>query len=222
MVGFNRRFAPLARRLKGFLSKTAGPFAMHYRVNAGPLPQDHWINDPEQGGGRILGEVCHFADFLSFLCGARPETVEARSLSSPSGQQDFVISIEFSDTSLGTIHYICDGDRAFSKERIEVLGGGCVAVLDDFRRLELVRHGKKQAFRSWFKQDKGHATEWQAFAQSILSGGTAPISFEEIYATTLATIRIAKSVRSGQRLPVIPANSARSEDRETLAAPLVS
>ncbi|HEX6803131.1 MAG TPA: bi-domain-containing oxidoreductase [Terriglobales bacterium] len=222
MVGFNRRFAPLAQRMKAFLASAAGPLAMHYRINAGPLPKDHWINDPEQGGGRILGEVCHFVDFLCFLRGARPDTVEAQSLCAASGQQDFVITMHFADGSLGTIHYICNGDRAFSKERIEAFGGGCVAVLDDFRRLELVRHGSRQALRAWFKQEKGHAAEWQAFADSITSGGPAPISFAEIYTTTLATMAIAESACSGQKLRVAAANRVPAQDPEKLAAPLVS
>jgi predicted dehydrogenase/threonine dehydrogenase-like Zn-dependent dehydrogenase len=216
MVGFNRRFAPMAQQMKKFLATAGGPFTMHYRVNAGPLPKDHWINDPEQGGGRILGEVCHFVDFLSFICGAAPHTVQARSIPATASEQDVAITIEFADGSLGTISYICNGDRAFSKERVEIFGGGCVAVLDDFRRLELVRHGRKQVFRSWLKQDKGHAAEWVAFAHCIRSGSTGPIRFEEIVATTLATIRIADSLRSGQEQQVI------ARETSGTAAPLVS
>jgi predicted dehydrogenase/threonine dehydrogenase-like Zn-dependent dehydrogenase len=196
MVGFNRRFAPMATRMKHFLG--AGPFTMHYRVNAGPLPKDHWINDAEQGGGRILSEVCHFVDFLSFICGSSPAAVQALATSPPAGEQDLVITVQFEDGSLGTISYLCNGDRVFSKERVEIFGAGCVGVLDDFRRLELVRHGRKQVIRSWLKQDKGHAAEWRAFAECILSGGDAPIPFEEITTTTLATIRIAESLRSGR------------------------
>jgi predicted dehydrogenase/threonine dehydrogenase-like Zn-dependent dehydrogenase len=216
MVGLNRRFAPMARRMKSFLEQVNSPFAMHYRVNAGPLPKDHWINDPEQGRGRILGEVCHFVDFLSFICGAAPHTVHARSVSPEGGEQSVAITIEFADGSLGNISYVCNGDRTFSKERVEMFGGGCVAVLDDFRRLELVRHGSKRIFRSWLKQDKGHAAEWAAFSECIRSGRPAPIPFEEIVATTLATIRIADSLRSGQEHQVI----ARAPHRTT--TPLVS
>jgi predicted dehydrogenase/threonine dehydrogenase-like Zn-dependent dehydrogenase len=204
MAGFNRRFAPMARRMKAFLDQVSGPFAMHYRVNAGPLPSDHWINDPEQGGGRILGEVCHFIDFLSFICGAAPVTVQAQSALSAGGEQDVIVSVEFRDGSLGTIHYICNGDQNFSKERIEIFGGGSVAVLDDFRRLELVRHGEKAVSRSWLRQDKGHAAEWRAFSECVQTGGTAPISFEEIATTTLATIRIAESLGSSAETHLFP------------------
>ena len=153
----------MIQQMRAFLIQADGPFTMHYRVNAGPLPAYHWINDPEQGGGRILGEMCHFVDLLSFLCSASPVVVQARGVTSPGGQ-DVVASIEFEDGSLGTISYLCNGDRTFSKERVEVFGFGCVAVLDDFRRLELVRHGKKQSFHSWLRQDKGHAAGWHAFA----------------------------------------------------------
>ena len=199
MVGFNRRFAAMARQMKDFLLQSAGPFTMHYRVNAGSLPKDHWIEDPEQGGGRILGEVCHFVDFLSFLCGAPPTMLSARSLNSAAGQ-DVIASLEFSDGSQGTISYLCSGDRAFSKERVEVFGGASVAVLDDFRRLDLARHGRKTSSRSWLKQDKGHVAEWKAFSECIQSGQPTPISFEEITASTRATIRILDSLHSGHEL----------------------
>ena len=202
MVGFNRRFSPLARRMKAFVDDMAGPVVMHYRVNAGSLPADHWLNDPEQGGGRILGEACHFVDFFSFLCGAAPVAVEARSLTRPMGDPDVIASIEFADGSYGTLEYVCSGDRVFGKERVEVFGGAAVAVLDDFRRLELVRHGKKQVLRSRLRQDKGHRAEWESFATAIRNGGPAPIPFEDICATTLATISIAESLRCGQTAAV--------------------
>jgi predicted dehydrogenase/threonine dehydrogenase-like Zn-dependent dehydrogenase len=215
MVGFNRRFAAMAQRIKDFLAQAGGPLAMHYRVNAGALPKDHWIEDVEQGGGRILGEVCHFVDFLSFLCGAAPTAVSARCLNSTSGQ-DVIASLEFADGSQGTISYLCSGDRAFSKERVEVFGGGSVAVLDDFRRLELVRRGRKSSSRAWLRQDKGHSAEWKGFCESIQDGRPAPISFEEIAASTRATIRIVESLRSGHEEVV------KRDDLSMISAPLVS
>jgi predicted dehydrogenase/threonine dehydrogenase-like Zn-dependent dehydrogenase len=202
MVGFNRRFAPMALRTKAFLSQAGGPFTMHCRVNAGPLPPSHWVNDAEQGGGRILSEMCHFVDLLSFLCGSQPLSVQAQSCS-VAGGQDVTATIEFANRSIGTIIYICSGDRTFSKERLEVFGSGCIAVLDDFRRLDLVQHGKRETFHGRLRQDKGHKAEWRAFSDCIRSGGPAPIAFEEIVASTLATIRIADSLRSGLKEPVI-------------------
>lgn len=203
MVGFNRRFAPMAKQMKSFLGNSS-PLVMHYRVNAGMLPKDHWINDAEQGGGRILGEVCHFVDFLSFLCGATPVNVNATAIPRGAEDQDAIIRLVFADGSNGTIHYVCSGDRVFAKERVEVFGGGAVAVLDDFRRLELVRHGRKQVHRSWLRQDKGHRAEWQAFAHCIRTGSASPIPFDEIHATTLATIRIVGSLRYGRPESVVP------------------
>jgi predicted dehydrogenase len=199
MIGFNRRFAPMATRMKAFFAEINEPLAMHYRVNAGSVPPDHWVNDPEQGGGRILGEACHFVDFLSFLAEEPPVEVQTRSLSrAESGADSAVIWLRFANGSQGTISYLTNGDRSFSKERLEIFGGEAVAVLEDFRRLELVRRGRKQVFRSRFRSDKGHRSEWQAFAAAIRNGEQAPISFREIVATTLATLRVSDSRSSGQ------------------------
>ena len=158
MVGFNRRFAPMAMQLKQFLSEIHEPLAIHYRVNAGYIPADHWVNDIEQGGGRILGEVCHFVDFLCFLAGACPDRSAGpgRRQSGQYSMDNVVASLKFANGTLGTISYLANGDKSASKERIEVFGGGSVAILEDFRRLELVRNGRKQIARSRWKQDKGH------------------------------------------------------------------
>ncbi|HUJ95317.1 MAG TPA: bi-domain-containing oxidoreductase [Terriglobales bacterium] len=197
MVGFNRRFAPLAIELKKSLTSISMPLVMHYRVNAGQLPGDHWVNDPEQGGGRILGEACHFIDFLTFLAGAA--LVEVNTCV-PGGHDSSsaVISLTFANGSQGTISYLTNGDRSFSKERIEVFGGGTVAVLEDFRWLEIVRDGRRKVFRSWLGQNKGHAAQLQAFACAIREGEDAPVAFEEIVATMLATFRALDSISTGK------------------------
>ena len=168
MVGFNRRFAPMITRMKSFLAPISEPLALHYRINAGHLPPDHWVNDREQGGGRILGEVCHFVDLLMFLAGAPVAEVEARGVggSSRYSGDNVLVSLRFRNGSEGTISYLANGDRSFSKERIEVFGGGSTAVLEDFRRLELVRDGRKETTRSRWGQDKGHQNEWAAFVES--------------------------------------------------------
>jgi predicted dehydrogenase/threonine dehydrogenase-like Zn-dependent dehydrogenase len=207
MVGFNRRFAPMAVRMKEFLKQSNEPLAMHYRVNAGPIAPDHWTNDPELGGGQLLGEVCHFVDFLTFLAGAQPIEVQARSLSLGFASGDSVeISLQFADGSQGTISYLTNGDRACSKERVEVFSGGAVAVLEDFRRLELVRHGRKQRFCSLFRQDKGHRAELEAFAAAVRAGAAPPISLEDIVAVTLATLGAAESRSSGEPVTVDTSN----------------
>jgi predicted dehydrogenase/threonine dehydrogenase-like Zn-dependent dehydrogenase len=200
MVGFNRRFAPMAIKMRAFLKQVREPLALHYRINAGSISRDHWVNDPEQGGGRILGEVCHFVDFLTFLTDALPVEVQASSADGVESNGNVDIALRFANGSRGTISYLANGDRSFSKERVEVFGGGAVAVLEDFRRLELVRNGQKQTLRSRFCQDKGHRAELEAFAVAVLGRGERPIPFYEIVSTTLATLRAVESLSSG--LPV--------------------
>ncbi len=201
MVGYNRRFAPMITQLKQFLAPVSEPLALHYRINAGHLPPDHWVNDREQGGGRILGEVCHFVDLLMYLAGSPIVEVEARLISNTSrySGDNVLASLAFANGSQGTISYLANGDRAFSKERIEVFGGGSTAVLEDFRRLELVRNGRKQTTHSRWRQDKGHHSEWAAFVQFVLRKQDAPISFEELICSSLATLRINDAVANGQR-----------------------
>jgi predicted dehydrogenase/threonine dehydrogenase-like Zn-dependent dehydrogenase len=204
MVGFNRRFSPLGIRMRSFLRNVHEPLALHYRVNAGSLPSGHWLNDPEQGGGRIIGEVCHFVDFLSYLAGAAPLNVEARPLANSSrySNDNVVCSMTFANGSVGTISYLANGDKSYGKERIEVFGGGLVAVLEDFRRLELVCSGKKQICRSRFRPDKGHRSEWQSFVRAIETGGESPIPFCEIASTMLATFALEESRCLGQPVKV--------------------
>jgi predicted dehydrogenase/threonine dehydrogenase-like Zn-dependent dehydrogenase len=203
MVGFNRRFAPMAVQLKKFLSEIHEPMAIHYRVNAGFIPADHWVNDPEQGGGRILGEVCHFVDFLCFLAGASPVEAQAQPVGNPGqySMDNIVASLKFANGSLGTISYLASGDKTASKERVEVFGGGSSAILEDFRRLELVRNGRKQITRARWRQDKGHKAEMQAFVDA-LRGKTPPIPFEQVVGSTLATLRLQNSCQTGQPLTV--------------------
>lgn len=217
LVGFNRRFAPMAVVMREFLRQVHEPLAMHYRVNAGFLPADHWLNDPELGGGRLNGEICHFIDFLSFLCEAIPVEVQTQDFANP-GQysgDNLLLTVRFANGSHGTISYLANGDRSYSKERVEVFGGGSVAVLEDFRYLETVRQGRKSVKRARLKQDKGHQGEWEAFVRAIRSGVTAPIPFEEIVATTLATLRAVKSRASGksEKIDVVGFINAASEQK---------
>jgi predicted dehydrogenase/threonine dehydrogenase-like Zn-dependent dehydrogenase len=203
MVGFNRRFAPMIGQMKSFLMSTTEPLAMHYRINAGYLSPDHWVNDREQGGGRIFGEVCHFVDLLMFLANSPIAEVEARSLGNAGRYNcdNVFVSLRFANGSAGTIGYHANGDRTFSKERIEAFAGGSVAVLEDFRRLELVRNGHKRTIHSRWSQDKGHRAEWAAFVQSV-QRCVAPICFEDLVCSTLATLRIDQSVATGERYAI--------------------
>ena len=196
MVGFNRRFAPMISRMKSFLQDISEPLALSYHINAGYLSPDHWMNDQEQGGGRILGEVCHFVDLLMFLAHSPIVEVAGRWLgdSARYSGANTTVSLRFANGSQGTISYLANGDRSFSKERIEVFGGGSTAVLEDFRRLELIRNGRKQTVRSRWRQDKGHQAEWVAFVSSVQNNTAPPISFEEIVRSTMATLCVQKSL----------------------------
>jgi predicted dehydrogenase/threonine dehydrogenase-like Zn-dependent dehydrogenase len=204
MVGFNRRFAPMAVQMKKFLSPIHEPLSMHYRVNAGFLPADHWVNDPDQGGGRILGEVCHFVDLLCFLAGAFPVEVQAQSVGNPGqySMDNVVATLKFANGALGTINYMASGDKSASKERLEVFGGGSVAILEDFRRLELVRNGRSQISRARWSQDKGHKAEMRAFIDAMQGKTPVPIPFDQIVGSTLTTLRLQNACQVGHPLDV--------------------
>lgn len=197
MVGFNRRFAPLAVRMKEFLGSQSEPLYAHYRVNAGYIPLSHWTQDPEQGGGRIIGEGCHFIDFLTYLVGSPPISTSVQGL--PDGgryrEDNVVISLTFSDGSIGLVSYLANGDKAFPKERVEVFQSGRVAVLDDFRLLELTFNGKRKSIYSRLRQDKGHRAEWGAFTAAIRAGGPPPIPYDQLFGVMQSTLDAADSLR---------------------------
>jgi predicted dehydrogenase len=202
-VGFNRRFAPLAVEMKHFLGQPAGPITAHYRINAGRLPISHWLRDPAQGGGRLIGEACHFVDFLTFLAGSLPHSVQAGGVRGTGADDDsFQLLINFHDGSSGVITYASEGDRAYPKERIEAFGSGGVAVLDDFRSLETWHGGRRRLQRSWLRQDKGHAAEWRAFVQAIEHGGPPPIPYDDLFAVSLTTFGGLAALQSGQSVTV--------------------
>jgi len=207
MVGFNRRFAPLSVQLAEFFENRREPLVAHYRVNAGYLPQQHWLHDAAQGGGRIIGEACHFIDYLAFLVGQVPSAVSAAALPDSGRYQEdnVVLTFEFPDGSLGSLAYLANGDRAFPKERLEVFSAGQVAVLDDFRSLELVKDGKRTVRRSRLRQDKGHRGEWQAFTQAIISGGLPPIPYEHLLGVTRASFAAVQALRQRERIAIEPA-----------------
>jgi predicted dehydrogenase/threonine dehydrogenase-like Zn-dependent dehydrogenase len=204
MVGYNRRFAPLVRKLYDFIHPRKAPLMATYRINAGAIPLTNWTQDPTLGGGRIIGEAGHFIDLLTFLVGSPPVQVSAQAL--PDDQRyredNAIMSFSFPDGSIGSVIYLANGDKAFPKERLEVFSGGRVAVLDDFRSLELVTNGKRQVYRSRLRQDKGHRAEWAAFSQAIISGGTAPIPYDQIFSVTRASFAALESIRRRQSILV--------------------
>ncbi len=204
MIGFNRRFAPLTRKLIDFISKRKEPLVAYYRVNAGFLPLDHWLHDPEQGGGRIIGEACHFVDFLTYLIGSPPTSVQAQSLPNLGRyhQDNVVMTFTFPDGSLGTVSYLANGDKTFPKEWVEVFVGGRIAILTDFRSLELIDHGKRNVERSRLRQDKGHQAEWETFSAALKSGGPPPIPYKHLFGVTTATFAAMEALRTGERVDI--------------------
>jgi predicted dehydrogenase/threonine dehydrogenase-like Zn-dependent dehydrogenase len=197
MVGFNRRFAPLMVPMRRMIAEAGEPPVMTIRVNAGPLPREHWTQDPVQGGGRILGEACHFVDLLTFLAGAKPVRIFAGGAPAygVDTEDNFAATLEFANGAVGSLVYTSAGDRAFSKERVEVFCGERVAVLDDFRALEIWRNGVRKQWNSLLRQDKGHRAVWQAFIRTILEGTPAPIPADELFAVTRATFALLEAVR---------------------------
>ena len=174
---------------------------MHYRVNAGYIPPNHWTQDPFIGGGRIIGEACHFVDFLTFLVGSAPVSVSSRALPDAGKyrQDNVSMTFTFADGSVGVVDYLASGDKAFPKERVEVFCAGRIAVLDDFRALELVHNGQRRTVKSAFRQDKGHFNEMQAF---VRAGGEPPIPYEQLIGVTKATFAVVESLRENKSIRV--------------------
>ncbi len=206
MVGFNRRFSPSAKQTKEFFGADRQfPLSIMYRVNSGRIPQDSWIQDPVQGGGRIVGEVCHFIDLMHFLTGSVTTRVFAESVTSRShditdGDSVF-ITLKFADGSNGAIAYLAEGDRSMPKERVEIYGGGKAFVLDDFRSVSMFSGGKETK-KKLAVQDKGQKEEVRSVCSTVLNGGDGPIALADLEATTRATFRILDSLRTGEALNV--------------------
>ena len=197
MVGYNRRFAPLAVDLKSFFADCPEPLAMHYTVNAGFIPASHWTQNPEIGGGRILGEGCHFIDFLIRMCGSLPVKVNTFCLPDSGRYNEDNVSIQllFENGSVGTVDYLANGDKSCPKERVEVFGGGRIGILSDYRSLDTWRDGNHKQERSALKQDKGHAASWSAFLDAAHRGKEAPIAYDEIFAGMMACFGAIESIR---------------------------
>ncbi|GJQ53144.1 MAG: oxidoreductase [Anaerolineaceae bacterium] len=202
LTGFNRRFAPLAQNLQSLVSNLQSPLHAHYCINAGYLPPTHWTQDPNIGGGRIIGEACHFVDFITFLVGVAPVSVTAHALPNEGKYSEDNVSMTFTfpDGSIGVVDYLANGDKSFPKERVEVFCGGMVAVLDDFVSLQVTKDGKMKQERG--AQDKGWVNEWKAFVKSIREGGEPPIPYEQLIGVTKSTFAAVESLRSNKRIEI--------------------
>ena len=196
-VGFNRRFSPHVQRMREMLRGSHGPMSLSLLMNAGAMPPDHWTQDTQVGGGRILGEACHFIDLARFLVGARIVGASAGAMRSRSGFAGSVdtaqISLEFEDGSIASIQYYANGHRSFPKERVEVFASGRILQLENFRVLRGFGCPGFRGFRTW-RQDKGHAACVQAFLKAVESGGPSPIPAEEIFEVSRVAIDVAESL----------------------------
>ena len=193
MVGFNRRFAPQIQKMKYLLGGVTGPKAFVMTVNAGAIPADHWTQDPAAGGGRIIGEACHFIDLLRFLA-AVPITGWQRFSMNARTRDTVSIQLSFADGSVGTVHYFANGSKAFPKERLEVFAAGRVLQLDNYRKLTGFGWPGFTKMNLW-RQDKGQKACAAAFVQSVANGVSAPIPFEEITEVARISIEIAEAAR---------------------------
>lgn len=201
MVGFNRRFAPMSRKARAHLARHPGAKMLVLRVNAGALPAESWVNAAEEGGGRILGEVCHFIDLARYLAASPIIGVQAQAAEiTHGGCDDLTIALSFADGSLATIIYTAQGDSAFSKERYECFAGGTVVAIDNFLTLSITEGGRTKVEKASLGQDKGHRGELEAFATAVAAGTGAPIDEAELLETSLATIAVLESLRQGTRI----------------------
>jgi predicted dehydrogenase len=202
LVGFNRRYAPLARELR----RLHGPRLMAYRVNAGRMVRDHWLNDLAVGGGRLKGEGCHFIDFLCDQAGSDPLTAVAHGFPSDSqlplsASDNFSVQITFADGGVGTVHYAADAPRGPGKERFEVSVPGAYAVVEDFGRGALWK-GSKRVRLGGRRQDKGFGAHFD-FLLEVASGRAEPPDPESFYLATLATLAAARSLETGRTEAVV-------------------
>ncbi|MGB0933360.1 MAG: bi-domain-containing oxidoreductase [Lishizhenia sp.] len=195
MIGFNRRFSPLSKDVKKKLGD--GPMSMIYRINAGSIPADNWIQDLEIGGGRIIGEVCHFIDYLTFINGSLPVKVSASALPDPKGLNDTVnIMVHFENGSTGVIAYYANGSKELTKEYIEIYSSGSTAIIEDFKQLKIYGKGKPTK-KKLMNQNKGQKEMVQAYFDNLLKDGSSAIPQKEIFSVMHATFRVVHSIENG-------------------------
>lgn len=198
MVGFNRRFAPHIKKMKELLDGMREPKSFIVTVNAGAVPADHWTRDPAVGGGRIIGEACHFIDLMRYLVGEPITGIQAAGIGNGAGagfaEDNVTVTLSFTDGSFGSVHYLVNGYKSFPKERVEVFCGGRILVLDNFRVLKGYGWPSFKKMRLW-RQDKGHMAGVQAFIDAIKRGGPAPVLFTEVEEVMRVTLKAVEMVK---------------------------
>jgi len=195
-VGFNRRFAPHTLKCKEFFARRHEPMFINCRINAGFIARDHWIQSLQEGGGRIIGEVCHFLDLCQFLCQSEFKSIFAQNIGNDPLRENLSATIKFADNSLAVVNYLANGDKSYPKERIEIFCQNSIAVINDFRKLELIRKGRHEVLRA--RQDKGHQKQVELWLKSLEESRPIPIPFAESVNTTLATFMIHESLNKGK------------------------
>jgi len=193
MVGFNRRFAPHIVKMKSLLEIRKQPKSFIFTINAGAIPADHWVQDLKMGGGRIIGEACHFIDLMRLLSGSPIVEWSVQSMGNDVLKDKVTINVKFKDGSFGSIHYLANGNKRFPKERIEVFCSGGIIQLDNFRKMKGYSWPgfNKMNMR---RQDKGHKTEITAFINAVKNGESSPIPFDELYEVSKIAIEVANSI----------------------------
>jgi predicted dehydrogenase len=196
MVGFNRHFAPFALTASEQLAARCGPAVISIMVNAGRIPRDHWTQDSAIGGGRIVGEACHFLDLARFLVGAPITDLELLSARAGEGapvDDVATMSVRFADGSIATIQYLTNGPKSYPKERVECFFDGRALAIGNWRRLQSWGSGLPRGRRSG--QDKGHSAEMDAWLQAVKNGGPAPIPLDELIEESRWSIRAGEMAR---------------------------
>jgi predicted dehydrogenase/threonine dehydrogenase-like Zn-dependent dehydrogenase len=198
LVGFNRRFSPYAQKMKTLIAQSSSPLTAVYVVNAGALPPDHWTLNPEVGGGRIIGEVCHFIDLLHYIVGKSIDSVHSCAIQNEEPlklrEDKVTISLSFSDGSIGTVHYFANGNKRYPKEKLTVFSDERVLELDNFKIMRGYGFKSFRKMKTW-KQEKGHREEFAAFLHLIENGGRPLIEWESMEMVTRATFEAVKRLK---------------------------
>jgi polar amino acid transport system substrate-binding protein len=201
LVGFNRRFAPLVKQTKDFFEDVPEPLVVQYHVNAGFIPKQNWTQDEEEGGGRIIGEVCHFVDTVQYLTGSEPVKVYAQSIASSNeaatNSDNIIVTLTMKNGSIASITYVANNDNSVPKELCTVSGGKKTAVMTNFQSLDLYKNGAKRMVKAQ-GIDKGHKAEVAAFVHAVATGGQSPIPFKSLALTTRVTFAIRHSIACGE------------------------
>lgn len=204
-VGFNRRYSPLTTKLISHFSSVIGPKLINIRANVGNIPSDHWIQDPKLGGGRLIGEGCHFIDLATAIAGSKPVQIHSFGTSKDDKSallnDNVIVNLKFANGSIASVTYVADGSKAMAKEQIEVFGGGRSARLNDFKTLDLYGGDSKHEFHKLAAQNKGQVEMLKAWVDSI-SNGTQLIESEELFLTSLATVMAVESLALGVALDI--------------------